>query len=292
MQNETPEVHTTSNNNVAHNTIVDNNLVDSNTANNDTAQKNKTNQADNKISYAERLKVNKEIIAFLAKEFPNCFSLEGEAKPLKVGIFQDMVEQEIISQKYSKTLLRAALRYYTMTWRYLSSIKEGSVRVDLHGAESGILDASHVEHAQTQLQEAKKKVQARKAEKAKQASNNKTKTADATNKLSRDKKAKEVHKPIQKQAKKIANPPKSSKISTLSDRQDNTSDKKDNDKAVLVTGNISNLDITTLYVGQKVQIMLAKTRTEAEITEIMKDNVRVNLSSGLSLSVGLEHIYL
>ena len=36
---------------------------------------------------------SKEVIAFLSETFPMCFSLEGEAKPLKVGIFQDVVDR-------------------------------------------------------------------------------------------------------------------------------------------------------------------------------------------------------
>ena len=30
---------------------------------------------------------NKDIIAYLAEKFPACFSVEGAAKPLKIGIF-------------------------------------------------------------------------------------------------------------------------------------------------------------------------------------------------------------
>ena len=38
-----------------------------------------------------KLNSSKEVIAFLAERFPQCFSAEGEARPLKVGIFQDLV---------------------------------------------------------------------------------------------------------------------------------------------------------------------------------------------------------
>lgn len=37
----------------------------------------------------EKLKNSKEVIAYIAERFPQCFTLEGEAKPLKIGIFQD-----------------------------------------------------------------------------------------------------------------------------------------------------------------------------------------------------------
>ena len=37
----------------------------------------------------EKLKNSKEVIAYIAERFPQCFTLEGEAKPLKIGIFQE-----------------------------------------------------------------------------------------------------------------------------------------------------------------------------------------------------------
>ncbi len=41
----------------------------------------------------EKLKNSKEVIAYIAECFPKCFTLEGEAKPLKIGIFQDLAER-------------------------------------------------------------------------------------------------------------------------------------------------------------------------------------------------------
>lgn len=40
-----------------------------------------------------KLNSSKEVIAFLAERFPHCFSAEGEARPLKIGIFQDLVDR-------------------------------------------------------------------------------------------------------------------------------------------------------------------------------------------------------
>lgn len=78
-----------------------------------------------------KLNSSKEVIAFLAERFPQCFSAEGEARPLKVGIFQDLVERVGGEMNLSKTQLRAALRLYTSSWRYLYGVKPGAVRVDL-----------------------------------------------------------------------------------------------------------------------------------------------------------------
>ncbi len=111
-----------------------------------------------------KLNSSKEVIAFLAERFPQCFSAEGEARPLKIGIFQDLVARVEGEMNLSKTQLRSALRLYTSSWRYLYGIKAGATRVDLDGNPCGELDEQHVEHARKQLEEAKARVQAQRAE--------------------------------------------------------------------------------------------------------------------------------
>lgn len=75
-----------------------------------------------------KLNSSKEVIAFLAERFPHCFSAEGEARPLKIGIFQDLVERVGGEMNLSKTQLRSALRLYTSSWRYLYGVKPGAQR--------------------------------------------------------------------------------------------------------------------------------------------------------------------
>lgn len=111
-----------------------------------------------------KLNSSKEVIAFLAERFPHCFSAEGEARPLKIGIFQDLVERVGGEMNLSKTQLRSALRLYTSSWRYLYGVKPGATRVDLDGNPCGELEEQHVEHARKQLEEAKARVQAQRAE--------------------------------------------------------------------------------------------------------------------------------
>lgn len=97
----------------------------------------------------------KEVVAYLCEKFPECFIAEGEAKPLKVGLFQDLAAALEGDDKVSKTLLRQALRSYTMSWRYLHACRDGAVRVDLHGAEAGVVDSQQAEHAAQTLAQAK-----------------------------------------------------------------------------------------------------------------------------------------
>ena len=99
------------------------------------------------MTEVQKLTNNKEIIAYLAEKFPLCFSIEGEAKPLKIGLFQDLSEALKDDERVSKTQLRQALRQYTSNWRYLHGCKAGAVRVDLEGNPAGELEQEHIEHA-------------------------------------------------------------------------------------------------------------------------------------------------
>ncbi|WP_192877034.1 RNA chaperone ProQ [Haemophilus haemolyticus] len=116
---------------------------------------------------SQKLTNTKDIIAYLAEKFPLCFILEGEAKPLKIGLFQDLADALQDDERVSKTQLRQALRQYTSNWRYLHGCREGAVRVDLQGNPAGVLEAEHVAHAAQQLADAKARVaEKRKAEAA------------------------------------------------------------------------------------------------------------------------------
>ncbi|MED5525399.1 RNA chaperone ProQ [Gallaecimonas pentaromativorans] len=106
---------------------------------------------------SSKLPDTKAVLAFLAETFPQCFTLKGEAKPLKIGIFQDLAERLDSDERVSKTQLRMALRHYTNAWRYLRSVKAGVARVDLDGADSIAVTDSEAEHAQTSLHESMRK---------------------------------------------------------------------------------------------------------------------------------------
>lgn len=110
----------------------------------------------------------KEVIAYLCEKFPNCFIAEGEAKPLKIGLFQELAAALEGDEKVSKTSLRQALRNYTMSWRYLHACRDGAVRVGLNGEEAGVVDTQQAEHAAQTLAEAKAAYAQRRAEAAKE----------------------------------------------------------------------------------------------------------------------------
>ncbi|SDG94845.1 ProP effector [Vibrio xiamenensis] len=203
----------------------------------------------------EKLKNSKEVIAYIAECFPKCFTLEGEAKPLKIGIFQDLAERLTDDPKVSKTQLRAALRQYTSSWRYLHGVKPGAIRVDLDGNECGELEAEHVEHAQTALAESKARVQARRKEQAQ--------------------KVREEAKAKAKPAKKKPSQPRRPQAKTQKS------------EAPVETRALNADEIT---VGNQVNVNMGKGNMAATIVEINKEDVRVQLSNGLQMVVKAEHL--
>ena len=84
----------------------------------------------------EKFTNSKEVIAFLAETFPKCFSIEGEARPLKIGIFQDLAERLEEDERVSKTLLRSTLRHYTNSWRSYSFTSHGVMQTARRTATS------------------------------------------------------------------------------------------------------------------------------------------------------------
>lgn len=205
----------------------------------------------------EKLKNSKEVIAYIAERFPKCFTLEGEAKPLKIGIFQELAERLADDEKVSKTQLRAALRQYTSSWRYLHGVKLGATRIDLDGNACGELEAEHVEHAQTTLAESKARVQARRKEQADK------------NREERAAKAK---------AKATPKAPRKPKAQT----------KKTAAKVVQVE--TRELKSDEILIGKNVNVNMGQGNMAATIVEINKDDVRVRLANGLQMVVKAEHL--
>ena len=214
-----------------------------------------------------KLNSSKEVIAFLAERFPHCFSAEGEARPLKIGIFQDLVDRVAGEMNLSKTQLRSALRLYTSSWRYLYGVKPGATRVDLDGNPCGELDEQHVEHARKQLEEAKARVQAQRAEqqaKKREAAATAGEKEDAPRREEGAERKPRAQKPVEK-APKTVKAPREEQHTPVS-------------------------DISALTVGQALKVKAGQNAMDATVLEITKDGVRVQLNSGMSLIVRAEHL--
>ncbi|WP_323634889.1 RNA chaperone ProQ [Pectobacterium polaris] len=240
-----------------------------------------------------KLNSSKEVIAFLAERFPLCFTTEGETRPLKIGIFQDLVERVPESDNVSKTQLRSALRLYTSSWRYLYGVKLGAQRVDLDGNPCGELEQQHVDHARKQLEEAKARVQAQRAEqqaKKREAAGESAEAArtprpaqkraprrDASNNASQNNAPRNPRQPSSGQSQ-----PSSQQSANAQSRQAKPASNER--QRVAVT------DVSKLQIGQEIKVRAGKDAMDATVLEIAKGEVRVQLASGLAMIVRAEHL--
>ncbi len=209
----------------------------------------------------DKLTDTNAILAYLYETFPLCFIAEGETKPLKIGLFQDLAERLADDSKVSKTQLRVALRRYTSSWRYLKSVKAGAQRVDLDGQPCGELEQEHIDHAQAMLKESQDKAKAKRAAQA-------PKTAPAGK------------APAKKAPKKVAVPARKTERSA-----------KAAPKAEPAV-NLVQAQLTDLAKKQRVNVKLGMTPVAGVITDINKEDIHVQLDSGLTVKVKAEHILL
>ncbi|KAA9001705.1 RNA chaperone ProQ [Affinibrenneria salicis] len=228
-----------------------------------------------------KLNSSREVIAFLAERFPLCFTAEGETRPLKIGIFQDLIARVPESDNVSKTQLRSALRLYTSSWRYLYGIKPGAQRVDLDGNPCGELEQQHVDHARKQLEDAKARVQAQRAEQ--QAKKRASGDAAPASRPANRKPA------VRREGKGAADArkpqPAGQKVNrSSSPRPARAANGEQPQQHVAVT------DISRLKIGQEIKVRAGKSAMDATVLEIAKGEVRVQLASGLAMIVRAEHL--
>ncbi|ABV87256.1 RNA chaperone ProQ [Shewanella pealeana] len=208
----------------------------------------------------EKLTDTNAILAYLYETFPLCFIAEGETKPLKIGLFQDLAERLADDSKVSKTQLRIALRRYTSSWRYLKCVKAGAQRIDLDGNACGELEQEHIDHAAATLKESQDKAKAKRVAQAKSA----------------NPAAKTAKKPVKKPVAKRPKPAQSSKPA----------------KEPVVAENLTPAVLTELKPNQRVNVKLGKAPVAGVILDIKKEDVQVQLDSGLTIKVRAEHILL
>ncbi|KGM29441.1 RNA chaperone ProQ [Photorhabdus luminescens] len=228
-----------------------------------------------------KLNSSKEIIAFLAERFPLCFVAEGEARPLKIGIFQDIVERIQDEECLSKTQLRSALRLYTSSWRYLYGVKEGAQRVDLDGNSCGELEAEHIEHALQQLTEAKARVQAQRAEQ-------RAKKREAENAAAGEKNERPAAK--KPAPRRRANNTEGEKQQQQPRQQKRPQQARKPVAKPAQPAPTQIVDVSSLKIGQEIKVRVGKSSVDASVLEIAKDGVRVQLPSGLAMIVRAEHL--
>ncbi|RBW45057.1 RNA chaperone ProQ [Psychromonas sp. B3M02] len=203
----------------------------------------------------EKFTNNKQIIAFLTEQFPACFIAASEsAKPLKIGVFQELAARLEDEPRVSKTQLRGALRQYTMSWRYLHCVKAGAKRVDLDGVEGDEVSQEHADHAQQSLKESKEKAFA-------------------------NKKKNDAAKTPNRAAKKVAIP-----------NRKKEAPKKAAKKPEIDLSQYKEANHNELKVSQPVKVLLGKSPVSATVVEILKEEVQVQLDSGMVVKVKAKHL--
>ncbi len=215
---------------------------------------------------------SKEVIAYLAEKFPACFSLKGAAKPLKIGIFQELAEQLADDENVSKTRLRQALRHYTSSWRYLKAIKLGAQRVDLQGEAVAEIDQEQADYASKTLKESQEKF----AQKYPQKKNPAQQGTKSEQKRSDNSESKGI-------AKKTADKKHKAKFKAVK------SSKTIVKKPVI---KLEQIEQSKVKIGQKVKVQLGNSPMDAIVEEVIGNDVSVQLSSGMVVKTQLTNLYV
>ncbi len=221
---------------------------------------------------APKSQTNKELIAYLAEKFPKCFILKGAAKPLKIGIFQELAEQLAEDDKVSKTRLRQVLRHYTSSWRYLKAIKLGAKRVNLAGEEVAEIDQEQADYASKTLKESQEKFGHKQADKA---------TNKPAYKKTQDKSNDKSYKNNQAKSQKHDN-----KFNTV--KSAGKANKAVSKKAAV---KLDKIDQTNVSINQTVKVQLGNSAMDAIVKEISGNDVSVELSSGMLVKTKLANLY-
>ena len=217
----------------------------------------------------------KDIINYLTEKFPECFSVKGQVKPLKVGIFQDLSEKLADDETVSKTRLRQALRHYTSSWRYLKAIKVGTSRVDIDGKNVAKIDEEQANYASKTLKESQEKF-------GNNSSANKKAPDNGTKKPSKGPKSKDSAS--------------DTFTATLAENKRDSAKYKSvkSTKAKVVKKELPPLkpiELATITVGCKVKVQLGNSPMNATITEISGSDISVQLDSGMMIKTKMQNIY-
>jgi ProP effector len=222
---------------------------------------------------------NKELIAYLAEKFPQCFFIKGAAKPLKIGIFQELAKQLADDDKVSKTRLRQVLRHYTSSWRYLKAIKLGAQRIDLLGENVEEIDQAQADYASKTLKESQDKF----AQKNPDKFANKKEQDKLAHKSNKASKAGDKHYKAKSSGDKISqNQKHKAKFDSVKSNKDV---KK---KAAL---KLEKIDKSALNIGQAVKVQLGNSPMDAIVKEVSGNDVSVELSSGMVVKTKLANLF-
>lgn len=100
----------------------------------------------------------RHVLTWLSTTFPKAFNVEGAIRPLKVGIFEDILAhaEQHEGLPCSKSKLRKALVVFTRRMEYLTCVKMRDKRIDLNGEE---IEEVSEDGAQLAVQRIKKTIE-------------------------------------------------------------------------------------------------------------------------------------
>jgi ProP effector len=112
----------------------------------------------NKIQREKSREAVRQVLSWLSKTFPKAFDVDGAIRPLKVGIFDDILDyaEKNDGLPFSKSKLRKALVVFTRRMEYLTCVKMKDIRIDLNGEE---IETVSDEAAQIAVQNIKKNIE-------------------------------------------------------------------------------------------------------------------------------------
>src|SRR5699024_7102884 len=100
---------------------------------------------------------NRRRVNRLIELWPELFSLESP-KPLKVGIFEDLIQDIAVrALAFGSGALRAALASYAHSPRYYRALMAGGVRYDLNSQPCGEVTQQEQQDAEARLMALKEK---------------------------------------------------------------------------------------------------------------------------------------
>lgn len=232
-----------------------------------------------------KLSTSKDVIAYLVEKFPACFTVEGEPRPLKIGIFEDLAARLADDERVSKTRLRSALRQYTGAWRYLRCVTEGAQRVDLDGADAGLIEAEHAEHALQQLQESQARAKEQRQARAAESKAAAAKARAEANKGAQDK-VRVDNKPRKASA---ANKPKA--VNTRKTKTYGSGKKSPEQTAPDAKKPLEAVVQDTVAVGQQVQVKVGSFPVTGTITDLDKNDAQVQLPTGMVVRIARTELF-
>lgn len=102
-----------------------------------------------------------KIIDWLIEQFPTAFFRHPkQIKPLKVGIFDDIIEfyDRLDSPAYSKKALRDGLNYYSRSPAYLQAQIQREPRIDLYGNAVDVVTEEQATYAKQRFEQRYKRI--------------------------------------------------------------------------------------------------------------------------------------